>query len=138
MGNAFVDLSQHRLRQAKQCIQSAKVLRDIDDYKGAANRSYYAIFHAIRSVLALEQKDFSKHSGVSSYFRKVYVKTGVFPVEMSDIITEAFDIRTDSDYDDYFLISKSDVDQQIKNVEKFCEQIETYLSRKYKEMESPD
>lgn len=47
MGNAFVDLSQHRLRQAKQCIQSAKVLRDIDDYKGAANRSYYAIFHAM-------------------------------------------------------------------------------------------
>lgn len=45
------------------------------DYKGAANRSYYAIFHTMRSVLALDQIDFSKHSGVSAYFRKEYIKT---------------------------------------------------------------
>ncbi len=109
MGNEFVDLSKHRLEQSKQCIQSAKVLRDIDDYKGAANRSYYAIFHAIRSVLALEKKDFSKHSQLIGYFRREYVKTKIFPVEMSDIISDAFDARTDSDYDDYYVISKREV-----------------------------
>ena len=74
---------------------------EISDYKGAANRSYYAVFHCMRSVLALSSIDFSKHSAVCAYFRKEYIKTGIFDVSMSDIISEAFDIRSDSDYNDY-------------------------------------
>ncbi len=38
-------LSQHRIEQAQQCLRSANVLAGIEDYKGAANRSYYAIFN---------------------------------------------------------------------------------------------
>lgn len=106
MEQSRVDLSKYRLEQAKQCIASAEVLYGIDDYKGAANRSYYSIFHSIRSVLALEAVDFKKHSAVISYFRKNYIKTSIFKVELSDMITEAFDIRSDSDYDDFYLVSK--------------------------------
>ena len=46
-------LARYRFEQSKECINSAKVLRDCGDYKGAANRSYYAFFHAMRSVFAL-------------------------------------------------------------------------------------
>lgn len=100
------------------------------DYKGAANRSYYAIFHCMRSVLALEGIDFSKHSGVSAYFRKQYIKTGIFEVELSDIIKEAFDIRSDSDYDDYYVLSKKEVEEQIENAKMFFGVIKKYLERK--------
>lgn len=131
MDKSLVDLSKYRLSQAKQCIKSAKLLAENDDYKGAANRSYYAIFHAMRSVLALEQIDFSKHSGVSAYFRKEYIKTGIFDIELSDIIKEAFDVRSDSDYDDYFVISKEEVKQQIENAEYFYIKIEAYLQTRY-------
>lgn len=131
MDKSLVDLSKYRLSQAKQCIKSAKLLAENDDYKGAANRSYYAIFHAMRSVLALEQIDFSKHSGVSAYFRKEYIKTGIFEIELSDIIKEAFDVRSDSDYDDYFVISKEEVKQQIENAEYFYTKIEAYLQTRY-------
>lgn len=37
-------LARYRFEQSKECINSAKVLRDCGDYKGAANRSYYAFF----------------------------------------------------------------------------------------------
>lgn len=127
MDEAVKALAFHRLEQAAQCIKSARALVDIDDYRGAANRSYYAIFHSMRSVLALEQLDFSKHSAVSAYFRKQYIKTGVFEVELSDIITEAFDVRSDSDYDDYYLISKTDVLEQIHNAEQFLTATERYV-----------
>lgn len=132
MDDAIIALSRYRMKESKQCIKSAKVLVEFDDYKGAANRSYYAIFHAMRSVLALEKKDFSKHSGVSAYFRKEYIKTGIFDVELSDIITEAFVVRSDSDYDDYYQISKADVLEQINNAEKFSNIIEQYLEEKLK------
>ena len=127
MNDTLRALSWYRMEQAKRCIRSAKVLADDEDYKGAANRSYYAIFHCMRAVLALEGKDFSKHSGVSAYFRKEYIKTGIFAVELSDMIKEAFDIRSDSDYDDYYLISRQEVLEQIENAEFFYQQVEKYL-----------
>lgn len=74
MNNRTIELAEYRLQQAHQCLVSSRVLLDTDDYKGAVNRSYYCIFHCMRSVLALESKDFSKHSGISAYFRKEYIK----------------------------------------------------------------
>lgn len=130
MKEKIVALAKLRLEQGKQCIDSAKKLVEIEDYKGAANRSYYAIFHCMRSVLAFDKVDFSKHSGVSAYFRKNYVKTRIFPSKMSDIVMDAFDIRNDSDYEDYYIISKKDVLKQIENAEIFYKEIEKYLSEK--------
>jgi len=132
MSNAFSDLAKHRMNQAVQCVKSAKVLTEVEDYRGAANRSYYAIFHAMRAVLALDEVDFSKHSGVSAYFRKEYIKSGIFEIEMSDIIKSAFDVRSDSDYDDYYVISREDVLEQVENAEKFLERIQVYLNNRVK------
>lgn len=126
---ALRNLSQYRIEQAERCIRSAKILADDEDYKGAANRSYYAIFHCMRSILALEGKDFSKHSAVAAYFRKEYIKTGIFAIEMSDIIKEAFDVRSDSDYDDYYLISKEEVLEQIENAETFYQKTVEYFAK---------
>ncbi|MCM1181878.1 MAG: HEPN domain-containing protein [Roseburia sp.] len=130
MDKRWRQLSDYRLEQAERCIKSARILVADNDCKGAANRSYYAIFHCMRSVLALEGVDFSKHSGVSAYFRKQYIKSGIFDVELSDIISEAFDIRSDSDYDDYYVLSREDVKEQIENAEKFYQATEKYLRGK--------
>ncbi len=122
-----MDLALYRLETARQCIVSAKALIEISDYKGAANRSYYAVFHCMRSVLALRCIDFSKHSAVAAYFRKEYVKTGIFDAAMSDIISEAFDIRSDSDYNDYFVLSKKEVEEQVSDSQYFYEKAEAYV-----------
>ncbi|MDL2238356.1 HEPN domain-containing protein [Christensenellaceae bacterium OttesenSCG-928-K19] len=122
------ELSIYRMERANQCLKSAYALVDTEDYKGAANRSYYAIFNAIRAVLALEGVDFKKHSAVTSYFRQHYIKTGIFNIDLSDIVTEAFQIRQDSDYNDYYVISKEEVTTQIKRAELFCAKISEYLN----------
>lgn len=123
------DLSQYRLEQAEQCLKSAKILLDSHDYKGAANRSYYCVFHCMRSILALEGMDFKKHSGLIAYFRKEYIKTGKLDVSLSDIITDVFQIRTESDYDDYYVVDKTEVEEQIKNAEYFMQQTKKYLEK---------
>lgn len=123
------DLSKYRLSQAQQCLTSAKTLMDIEDYRGAANRSYYCIFHAIRSILALSEIDFKKHSSVISYFRKEYIKTRIFSIELSDIISELFQVRTESDYDDFYVISREEVKEQIKNAEYFLHKVEEFLEK---------
>ena len=121
-------LSIRRIEQAEQCVESAKLLLAAGDIKGAANRSYYGIFHAIRAVIALEGKDFAKHSGVINYFRQQYIKTGKLDVELSDMIADAFQIRTDCDYNDYYIVSKPEVEEQVQNAELFVCAIQTFLN----------
>jgi len=85
------------------------------------------MFHSIRAVLALDGVDFRKHSGVIADFNQRYIKTGIFPKEFSKTIRNAFEVRNDSDYDDYYVISKEEVAQQIRNAESFLEAVEKYV-----------
>lgn len=72
------DLSKYRMEMANDKLTSAKLLLDAGQYKDSVGRSYYAIFSAIRAVLATKQVDFSKHAGVIAYFQKEYIKTEIF------------------------------------------------------------
>lgn len=123
-----MSLSRVRIDNAEECLSAAKSLYEIGSFKSAANRSYYAIFHAMRAVLALDGIDMKHHSGIISEFRRLYIKTGVFDTELSIIISALFDIRTESDYDDFYVISKGEVKEQIDNAELFLKQIKKYLS----------
>lgn len=123
-------LARARLNTANERISYAKDILEIGDYKTVANRSYYAVFAAMRAVLALDGFDSKKHSGIIAEFRRTYIKTGVFPVELSDVIEELFNVRTESDYDDFFLLSKEEVTEQLKNAEIFVNSIEKYLQDK--------
>lgn len=99
-----VSLSKLRLDTAKECLNDSLVLINSQSYKASANRSYYAVFHAMRAVLAFDEFDSKKHSGIISEFRKRYIKTGVFTAEISKIIDLQFSARSHSDYDDFYII----------------------------------
>ncbi len=120
-------LSKYRIEKAKTNLQAAKVLIDTKLYADSANRSYYAIFHSINALFALEGVAFKKHSGVISHFNLKYIKTGIFEKEMSKIAGEAFQIRSDSDYEDFYIVSYEEVTEQYNNAVRFVEAIEEYI-----------
>ena len=101
-----------RLENAKERLSFIPGIMELGDYKTAANRSYYSVFYAMRAVLALDGFDSKKHSGIIAEFRKNYIKTGVFDSEMSEIISSLFNVRSSSDYDDFYVISKEKVSEQ--------------------------
>lgn len=121
------DLCKYRLERARECLKSAILLRDLGDYASSANRSYYSIFHAIRAIMALDGEDRKKHSGVIAYFQEKYVKTEIFDKDYSYIIKNAFQIRQESDYDDFCIISKEEVDEQIENAERLIAKISEFI-----------
>ena len=71
-------LSKVRLEHAEDCLIEAESPLSIARYRGASNRAYYTVFHAIRAVLALDGIDRKSHSGAISEFRRLYIKTGIF------------------------------------------------------------
>lgn len=122
-----IELSKRRLEIAHERLTTAKAMLELGDYKASANRLYYAIFSAMRAVLALDGFDSKKHSGIIARFRQSYIKTGILDTEMSKIIDDLEVIREDSDYDDFYIILKEDVEIQAKRAEYFVSEVESYL-----------
>ena len=105
MDSSVIDLSKYRLDTANADLKAARLLFDATEYRSSVNRSYYAIFHALRAVLALDGFDSSKHSGIISYFNLNYVKTDVFSREVSKMISSAYRLREKADYQDFYIVS---------------------------------
>ena len=127
----LIDLSKYRLEKAKDMLKAA--LRDLDnkDYTSANNRAYYSIFHGMRAVLALEQKDFKKHSAVIAQFMQSYLKPETLPKKYGSLITNASLIRNRSDYEDFYVCSLEDTQRLINGAQEFLVDIEAYLVRQY-------
>lgn len=129
MAGSLKELSGYRYACSRESLEDAKLMFEHGRYKNALNRAYYAIFHAIRAVNAMDQFDSSKHSGVISHFNQFYVKTEIFPKEASKIITLAAENRERADYLDFFVASKEDAQNQIERAERFLDWIEAYLQQ---------
>lgn len=123
-------LSSVRFEHAQECFDAASNLVAAGQYKSAANRLYYSVFHAMRAVLAFDGIDMKHHSGIISEFRKRYIKTAVFDKSLSNTISIAYDMRTGSDYDDHYIIVKSEVEDLISDVEFFLKQIKLFIDAK--------
>ena len=106
------ELMAYRLEMAKERLHSSKILLDDGSYKDSIGRSYYAMFTSVRALLAMEGQDFSKHAGVIAYFQKEFVKTGKFDKKYSKYISQAFQIRNNTDYADFFIVSMQDAKEQ--------------------------
>lgn len=122
------DLVGYRLDSAKERLDSAKILLEAEQYKDSIGRSYYAIFTAVRAVLAKDEVDFSKHAGVISYFQREYIKTGIFEKKFSKYLQEAFQIRNNCDYDDFYIVFKDDAVEQLARAEEFYQVVRQYLT----------
>ncbi len=85
MDNRLRDLSKYRMEKAKDDLETSQIMLDNNKYSQSVNRSYYAMFHAVRSLLALSKFDSHKHSGLISYFNHHFIKSGKIEIEYSNI-----------------------------------------------------
>jgi len=72
------------------------------------NRSYYAMFHATRALLAIDSFDSKKHSSIIGYFNQYYIANSKIDSSYYQMIANAFRVRNKTDYDDFYLASKDE------------------------------
>lgn len=128
MESSLKELAGYRMERAKEMLSAAEGNLEIGQYKTSLNRSYYAIFHAMRAMNILKGFDSSKHSGVIAYFNKEYIKEGIMDKELSVIIKSSSFLREKSDYDDFFIVGRKETENQFANARVFLEAVEKYLS----------
>ena len=128
MAGSLTELSAHRFGRAKEELQTAELLMKSGSYRQSINRSYYAIFHAVRAVNALDGFDSSKHSGVIAHFNQQYVKTGVFEKEASKIIRSASELREQADYEDFYSATKDDAESVLESARRLIDMVGKFLA----------
>lgn len=130
MAGSIKDLSRYRYERSSEELENAKAMLETGKYKLALNRSYYSIFHGMRAVNVLDEFDSSKHSGVIAHFNQYHVKTGDFSKEASKIIRTSSEMREHADYEDFFVASRLDAEEQVQKAQTFHEFITNYLQKK--------
>lgn len=121
MAKVSINIVKIRLKQAQEDLEDAKYLFKRDSFKGANNRAYYSIFHTMKAILALEPKDFKRHKDVIAYFNQNYVNTEIFPRKLGHKIKNAEVIRDNSDYNDFYIVSKTDTENVINTATEIYE-----------------
>ena len=126
---SFQDVAKYKLEQAKDDLDSAKLLLGAEKYKAANNRAYYSCFHAVDSVLALEPIAFKKHKDTLAYFNKNYVRTEIFPKEIGRQLSKLEIIRHKSDYDHFYIASREEAAEQVGVAESIIKLIDEYMKK---------
>lgn len=127
MDNKEKDLCEYRIASALETMETAKWCVDNKHYKDAINRCYYAVFYAVKAVLALESVDFKRHKDVVAYFNKNYIATDKFPRAVGKRLANLQRKRENSDYDDFFIASLEETEKQLESAEDIIEEIQKYL-----------
>jgi len=123
------DLSKYRLQVSREKLEAARILFTNEKFKDSVSRSYYAMFSATRALLATKGLDSSEHSGIISLFNQNFIKTEILDKDLGRLLVEAKDLREDSDYEDFIIVSRDEAEEQLKEAEKFIHNIEAYLKR---------
>lgn len=127
------ELAQYRVNKAKANLKESEDALNQKHFSLSVNRSYYAMFSAARAILALEEKDSSKHSGVISLFNQCLVKPGMVPKEIGEFIRQAKRIREHADYGDFVQISEEEAQTQIERAKQFVAEVEKTIRKIIKE-----
>lgn len=125
------DLVNYRIEMAKSDLKSAQLLLDANELRGANNRAYYAIYHAISAVHALDGKAYKRHKDALSNFNKDYVKEEIFPKTFGRKIAEAEEIRHASDYDDFYIATRTEAKEQLDTAEELIKLVESYCEQQF-------
>lgn len=122
-------LSEYRINSAQETLKVSKECFEGKHYKDSINRAYYAAFYAIKAVLALEGTDFRRHKDVTAYFNRTYVAAEVFPKELGRKLSRLQQKREQSDYDDFFLASKEEAQEQLASAAAIVNAVKEFLAR---------
>ena len=129
MNDEVQKLSQHRLNRAQRALEEGQSLLANGFLEGAVNRFYYAAFYGVKALLATKGLDSSKHSGIISLFHEHFVKTNIFNKEKAKALSESFEERQDTDYEDFVSVTRQEVQDLGKQVEGFVNECKRVLQQ---------
>jgi len=118
----------YRMEEARVALSDAEFLSASGRSSlSVVNRAYYAMFYAVLALAQLRGEIPSKHSGAVAMFDREFVRTEIFPREMSKHLHAAFENRQSSDYQVTQPAGPEETIELLANARAFVEHVGKWL-----------
>ena len=116
----IVDLE---LEKANRTYDAAMIMIEKEHWESAANRLYYALFHAVNALLIHDGHQVNTHKGSHAMFGMYYIRTNKLPREYSNIYQKLESIRDESDYNWAYNIVPEDISEKVTTARQMIDAI---------------
>lgn len=116
------------LRKAHETFEEIGILTSGNRWSGAANRLYYAVFHAVNALLIHDGLYVNTHHGSHALFHLHYIKTGKMPIEYARLYSQLQTMREESDYNCVYEVEPEELIKRIEPAKQFIDDIEQIVN----------
>ena len=103
-------LTQLHLDKAHMCLSDGEQLLGMESISAAANRFYYAVFHAIHALFVANGIQSKSHHGTNAQFHQHFIKTGIIDPKFGHFIAVMENMREKADYDVIYDVTREDLE----------------------------
>lgn len=108
------------------CMQEQK-------WEAAANRLYYALFHAMSALLISDGHQVKSHRGVMAMFGEHYVRTEIFSKKDGALLSDLVIMRDNADYNCFYEADEEKLSPFVEPTRMLIDKIKQYLAEHNKE-----
>lgn len=95
--------------KAQRFLAQADEMVDLKYWDLAANRYYYACFHAVQALFISRGVNAHSHAGVNAQFSLLFVKQHLVEPRYGSFLARMFQLRQKADYNCAYEISETDI-----------------------------
>lgn len=118
------------LKKARETYDEIGILTAANRWGGAANRLYYAVFHAVSALLINDGIQVNSHKGSHATFSLNYIKTGVLPKEYGRLYSQLQTMREESDYNCVYDVEPDELLSRIEPAKQLIDDIEKLITKR--------
>ncbi len=98
-----------QMEKANRFLEQAEMVRELKQWDLAANRYYYACFHAVQALFIHNGLASKRHSGMLSQFGLHFIKTGIMEDKLGGFLTRMEQLREKGDYNCVFSVNEEEL-----------------------------
>lgn len=115
------------IERAEKILSQVETLRANALWDTLANRLYYALYHAVISLLIKNRIQVGTHKGAVVMFSREFVKTGIFSTEEGRVFSSLEQLRESGDYNCLIETTETEIVPYIPKVTALIKKIKTLL-----------
>ena len=115
------------MEKANRFMAQAEMATHWKQWDMAANRFYYACFHAVQALFIHNSLACKRHSGMISQFGLHFIKTGIIEDRLGAFLTRMEQLREKDDYNCIFDVSEEDLYTIIEPAHELVNVIKTLI-----------
>lgn len=117
------DIILYRIEKAYSAYNDAEFVAQSGHVHMAANRLYYALYHAASALLLADGIPTHTHKGIMVQLSFNYVKNEKLAKEEGKLFSKMFSLRQEADYEDFIHITEEQISELIPQVKALLDKL---------------